>query len=66
MKRELLVSLIERARQEEMGLVVETNNRHSLISDFDAQKVPHDDILICSGPDERFIYLVKKSVELDP
>lgn len=68
MKPELLFDLLNRALQEEMGLIVETNNPHALSLKLHEIKRAGDryaaiEITVPSTPNT--IMLVKKSVELD-
>lgn len=68
MKPELLFDLFNRARSEEMGLVIETNNPHGLSLEMHAARKAHPsyaeiEITVPSTPNT--IILVKKSVELN-
>lgn len=68
MKQELLYDLLNRALEEELGLVVSTNNPHQMSMKLHEIKKSHSryadiEIAIPSTPDT--IFLVKKSVELD-
>lgn len=68
MRQELLYDLLNRALEEELGLVVTTNNPHQLSINLHAAKkslsrYAEIEITIPSTPET--IILVKKSVELD-
>jgi hypothetical protein len=68
MKLELLFDLFNRARSEEMGLVIETNNTHQLTMKLHEARKAHPsyaeiEITVPSTPNT--VILVKKSVELN-
>ena len=68
MKPELLFDLFNRARSEEMGLVIETNNPHGLeckISDALKGSNLYPDIMLVIPSTPNTVILVKKSVELN-
>lgn len=68
MKPELLTELIQRALDEEMGLIIKTNNQTRLVQELTAAKkaLGATELIVArpSSPEE--VFLVKKSVELDP
>lgn len=66
MKPELLQSLVDRARQEELGIIVETNNvpmTKLYINKF-AASIDDYEFKFCSI-DETHFALLRKTVELD-
>lgn len=65
MKLELLQSLIDRARQEEMGIMIETNNLRQLEVAFATQNPVAKTEFSLIRFDDTHIALIKKSVELD-
>ena len=68
MKPELLRSLLDRALEEELGLVVETNNPHQIeIKIHEVKKTTHkyDGLIVAIPSTPETVFLVKKTVELD-
>lgn len=68
MKQELLFDLLNRALQEEMGLVVSTNNPHALTMKLheiksSSERFANLEITVPSTPET--VMIVKKTVELD-
>lgn len=66
MKPEQALELLDLAREQELGLVVETNNVKAMVNKITEAAVPYEDLMVCipSVPDR--VFIVKKSVELDP
>jgi len=68
MKPELLYDLLNRALQEEMGLVVSTNNPHSLSLKLHAltkANTTYTDLIITIPSTPETVMITKRSVELD-
>lgn len=68
MRPELLIEILDKALTEELGVVVETNNPHSLTLKFheytkDVSK--YAGLMICIGSKPDTIFISQKSVELD-
>lgn len=64
MKKEILLELIERAKLEEIGIAIETNNPSRLQIFIDeAMKGTNSGLMACAA-DANHLFLVKKSVEL--
>jgi hypothetical protein len=66
MKPELALELLRRAREEEIGLAVETNNVKALYNRLWEAAKPIEDLMLCIPSTDGFVFIVKKSVELDP
>lgn len=70
LKPELLHALFERASQEELGLVVETNNPKQLQITLDTYRKSNNldefrNLIVAVPSKENMIILVKKTVDLD-
>lgn len=70
LKPELLTNLFERAMNEELGLVVTTNNPKQLQLRLDRHRQEYNltifsDILVCIPSTPETVILVKKTVDLN-
>ena len=68
MKPELLRSLLDRALEEELGLVIETNNPHQIeikIHEVKKTTLKYDGLIVAIPSTPETVFLVKKTVELD-
>lgn len=70
LKPELLTNLFERAMNEELGLVVTTNNPKQLQIRLDRHRQEYNltifsDILVCIPSTPETVILVKKTVDLN-
>lgn len=63
-KPELVRNLFQRAMEEELGLVVTTNNTPRFVTKWHDLAKGYDQIMICIPSIPNCIFLVKKSVEL--
>lgn len=68
MRTEILLDLLSRAADEPLGLVIETNNpsRMVLILHEARRTLPDCDIQIATPSTPNTVFLVQRSVELDP
>lgn len=69
MKPELLTELLDRAMIEPLGLVIETNNPGSFkteVSNHAKTDERYRALMVCVPSIDGHVFLVKKSVELDP
>lgn len=69
MKSELLTELFERASSLELGLVISTNNPDHLMKELHAHRKlvgRWTDLMIATPSQPNLLFLVHKSVELDP
>jgi hypothetical protein len=68
MRLEILQTLLERASAEPLGLAIETNNVQRLVTLLHEAKdgVPNLSVIICIPSIPNTVFLVQRSVELDP
>lgn len=69
MKPELLTSIFVRAAEEPIGLVIETNNAKVLLNKlYEHRKIVDQwyDLMIVQPSNPNEIFIVQKSMELDP
>lgn len=66
MRLEILQALLARAAEEPFGLVLEVVNPKLAVNELSEANRDSDEIIICTPSIPNTVFLVKRSVELDP
>lgn len=68
MRQETLIELLQRASQEQIGLCVRTTNQNALLHRLQLvqRELRTPDIMLCTPSIDNTIFIMRRSVELDP